>query len=300
MVQAVFHFFDKNYVDPINYVTDAKASEVCDNLSLLQANTSSGKQIVFDQTMLQNIHQAFEREQKILYIVEDAISNQDSHAPIEQVLRSAHTAYYSATAKAIIYGYLTTKIHISEETVMKLKNAQTPFGVPQAIANTTAETSIQVNTDNISPSALEQLVLAGNPTWTMKFANLIRKSMTNPLGYLTDSKASTIAESALSFHPTHRNKKEFNCSLPLHKALLHQSFERQIRLLDLIESCLKSNNHEALLTLRQKTNTGYFSSNANSVVSAYLQFATQRNSTDAHVRKTTTENSLKTSDSPVG
>ena len=303
----LFHLIDKNYVDPINYVTEAKSSDLCEQVLLLNPAAPSAKQFVLDQITLDQIHQGFEREEKILYIVEDAISNQDSHAPIEQIIRAVHPGYFSQNNLAVMYGYLTTKIKISEETAAKLKRVQESETNPFAVApqSSTASSSaivvkdqaVRVDAHDLSPSALEQLILESNPSWTMKLANLVRKAITNPAGYLTDSKSAIASEAILCFHPDHPQKNQFNRSIPLHVALVHQAFERQIRLHPLIETALKKKDHQTMLTLRQKVRKGYISKFTEAVINGYLKYAEESSVADTAIRKENAENSRKDSGS---
>ena len=307
-MQALFHVVDKNYIDPVNYITEAKTSELCQKITSLNHPDPSNKKFELDQEWQEIIHQILERQQKILHVVEESSCQQDSHMPIEQILRSAHPGLYSPNTLAIIHGYLHTKIKISEEIAIKLKMAQeseitsNPFAYEsKSVSQSGAAkdlSSSHLHAHDLSPSALEQLILQSNPSWTMKFANLIRKAITNPIGYLTDSKAATISEAVLFFHPSHPEFKEFNRSIPLHKALVHQAFEREIRLYTHFETSLKCNNHDAIVTLHQKVSPGYFSNILKTLMGAYLKYIADKKTIDAVVRQKNALGSLNAQKAP--
>ncbi len=314
-MQAIFNFFDKNYIDQVNYVTDPKSSTLCDALLAFHPDTapSARKPFILDDATREQVHQAFEREQKILYTTEDAIIEKDSHAPIESILKGTSPAYYSPNNLAIMYGYLIATIKINAETATilqaaaKLKKSPTIASIsnsastdPQTstpVTSTTLSTDLaaHVSTQDLSPSSLEQEILKGNNTYAKKFGNLIRKSISKPLDYLTNSKAATVADAIALFHPDHPQKRAFNRTLPLDKALLHQAFERQIRLHALIENALKTNDHQTMLTLHQKARKGYFSKISEAVLAGYLQFAAEKSAKDNAARQATAENSRKDS-----
>ena len=94
---------------------------------------------------------------------------------------------------------------------------------------------------------IQKLVNPGNG-WIGGAIHFATKNI-NTLSYLTDEKSRIISRALLCFHPEHPNNNDwvYNPYLPFHQDLIHQCFERETRLLDVISQAVEKNNSSKLL-----------------------------------------------------
>lgn len=294
----IFHYIDKTK-DPIHYITEVESINLCEMVLRYNPACTNSKEFTMDESCLENMHRVFEREQTLLCEIERIICVKDSPAELEQIIsmKKKQTALYCSVLDAVIEGYLQTKVTHSKENIGKLlqhtyippkdtnKLLDTPSGSIQEnpdIKNFSEETGF------VSLAALQQLILHDNPGYVDKFVNLIRKTMVNPIGYLTENKSHIVCKAALHFSPDHQYHLpdwRLNPRLPLHCTIIHNAFERVHRLLDTIESAIKRNCDtdilklypNELLTSQEKNNhapAGFFSPACKAIIAGYLKKTT--------------------------
>jgi hypothetical protein len=270
-MQALIHMIDKNYISPETYVTNNKASELCEEIMLLNTEKDGCRFFQPDDRILGKIYQAFEREQKLLSVCEQAICTENSDTHLERI-KTAHKAFISPNYESITKGFLAARLRHNEQMVEKLTKVP-PLKSSSTQLSTLGTKQLITANDHLSPQALEEEILKSNATYIQKTANYIRKTMIDPVGYLTDQKSATVADTVLLFNPELPNSIDFNQSFELHRALVHNAFERQNRLRLLVYYYVQNNDYNNMHILCEKTHKGYQSPLTGIVIRAYLKYA---------------------------
>ena len=294
-VKALFHMIDKNYIDPVHYITEGKSSTRAQELLLFDPKHADYKEFKLDDELKNKVHEAFEREQKLLSVVKESICTQDSSADLAQIINGIHEGYYSPNIYAIIYGYLDTKLKRAQEDAEKTRKYQIAPQNTEVKTNTADDDELPeilkeavsntLTYKFLSPSDLDTSIVKSNTSLASKTANRFRKGVSDPIGHLTKNKSRIVSQEVLCFHPAHPKHKQLNPLDPLHRKLIENSCDREWRLLDAIESALKSNNHATIVTIHEQVEKGYFSAIANAVIAGYLDFASKRKDSDNAIRK---------------
>ena len=267
-------------MSPENYITNSKSSELCDELLLLDPEKPGHTPFKPDDETLDKIDQAFEREEKVLFVGEKAICIENSYAHLEQI-KMAHKALYSPVYEATANGFIASHQRRNKKAVEKLERAQalplSPF-TPVVTTITPAQSSDSstqplATLHDLSDQGLEDQILKSNATYLQKAANYIRKTLTDPLGYLTDQKSGTVADTILLFNPQLPNAVEFNQSMELHRELVHNAFERQNRFRYQVQYYLRTKNYDGIRVLSEKTHRGYRSLLTAIIIRASLKYA---------------------------
>ena len=102
---SLFHYFDKNYVSPENYITNSKTSELCEDLLLLDPEKPVFTPFQPDDQTLEKIDQAFEREEKKLLVTYKSICIENSYSHLEQI-KMTHKALISPVDEAATNGFI--------------------------------------------------------------------------------------------------------------------------------------------------------------------------------------------------
>lgn len=283
---SLFHVVDKT-VDPMPYVTDELAASISQKIISFNTHETRNK-FVLDETTLKNIHMAFEREAKLLAIVENEINN-GTYSKIEQIKKDVRPGYFSQALNAVIAGYQENTLKTAEATVQILKNTTKSINTAIKTKDNEKESiplvANQTLGNSISPISLEELILNSNSGYFESACNLIKKTITDPIGYLTSSKSITVADEVIRFDPSHQKYEPLNPKLPLHKKLIHNALERESRLLKAIETALRNNNYADIFKIKQSVNQGYISQHVDIILSSYLTITTQRKEKDNQIRR---------------
>lgn len=295
LMQGLLHKVDKEWVNRVQYITDIESAELCEDI--LKFNPTHPQHVSYsgDSECFNKTHRAFEREQKLMLEVEDDICQKGSYAEVEQIVRDVRKGYISQNIHAIIHGYLDSKIKRAEEDAEKLKKYRDGgFDSPrekseQKMMNIVTEDE----TDFISPTALQALILDPTQTYAATAFNYIRKSLVDPIGYLTSSKSSIVSRAVLHFDPAFKFTWPLNSQLPLHCMLIHNAFERQMRLLDCIEAALQKSDDKTIVKLLSKVEPGYVSENLRAVTAGFLTKVAQEKQTDTSVRREQADNAKR-------
>lgn len=281
LLQQLFHKFDKE-IDPVQYITDDQSLIVSEQILVLNPNFPEHKNLTLDEPTFLKIHMVFEREQKLLRIVENEILNQ-SHVRIEQVKKDVRAGYFSKILSSVIAGYQADRLKKSEAIVETLRKQTDKETSAKPSANDESKNKPNLPLGLMSPSSLETLIMQPEASYSELFLGYLRKTITDPIGYLTSSKARTVADETIRFNPESIYYTAFNPTFPLHKKIVHNAFERQSRLLIAVENALQLDDYQTILKIDSSVKKDYFSDHLKAIIAGYLKATTlkQENNTES-------------------
>lgn len=293
---ALYHYLDK-LRNPVGYITDNESVVLCKIVTGYNPENSNPTEFTLDEKCKENIHRVFDRQRALLLCVEKSICQTPDPAAIERIMHAMEKeeAFFSPCVKAVLSGSTEQQITSNQELLKKLRShsasdKKSQDAVPVLNEEKSENKSEQATEKFISLKALETIVMADNPGVMDKLFNFIRKTVVDPIRYLTDDKSFTVCNAVLHFnpkHPYHHPDWHLNPQLPFHKTVIRNAFEREYRLIDNLEDAIIARNNESVVMklTPQTVPEGYFSPVLKSVIAAYLTRAHDLRNKDTQARK---------------
>lgn len=285
LFKAAFHKVDKNYIAPAYYVSGERTKILSEELLKLNPTNPTYAPFILDDALKQKMHEAFEREEKLIGIVRYAIRHSLSHAEIEQITGSIKNGYYSPLTYAMIFGFLSYKLKKAETDAVQLQKYHNTEGKIEKKAlgltldnpqNMQAALDSSLLIERLTPSALDELIIQKNTTYLSQSTNALRKTLW-PLEYLTEDKCRIVAQEILRFLPHHPHPEEFNPHERMHRRLVKNACDRNIGLLQQVEKAIDRNDYQTILTINERAHKAYISDILQAVIAGYLNFASEQN-----------------------
>jgi hypothetical protein len=305
---CLHHYVDKRR-DQVRYITDYESVDLCQRLLRYDPEHKDHTIFKLDDKCINDITRAFARQKALLNCVENAI-NRGDYAIMEQIVQTKKSegGFYSSNIEHIISGYFETTKRSTQEFLQKLtsnnltgtpvgnqavipqapsQQPNNPTGTPVGDQSVTSQLPQEKNESEKHPQQsflcvqfLHKLILEDNRNWLDKTLNYLRKNYFETLTYLTENKSHNVAAAVSYFnpdHPNHTSDWQLNSQSDFHRLLIHNAFEREEKLLELILYSIKNNETLDIMTLNpahkdiRHVAHGFFSPLAKAIINGYLK-----------------------------